>query len=436
MNQLYKTFIFESYDWDAKTNTAKLHYGFDGKVNFTEEVKWEVGPAKYDQAILDKALFGLWIAAGISYYQAYLPPQIVIKKGSLDVIQKKFFDSLYLNGLSQFFYTNQVNPEGLINFPAGDTSVAKSRGKIGGSGSLVALGGGKDSITAAELMSELNLDFDLWAVYHADRFASIAQAIGRPIHGVSRKIDPAIIRLKEQHGAYNGHVPITAIIGFMGAVLAILTGKKSLVWAIESSTDEPNTTWRGLPVNHQYSKSSMFEADMSEYLRNFVASDLEYYSILRPLSELRIAEIFCQQYFHKYKHLFSSCNANFTLGRTEKLGWCGKCPKCAFIYAIFSPFLAKAELMELFGGRDLFADEDLRGSFEQMLGIDGIKPLDCVGEIAEVRTAVQIAKDSGNYPELALFEFPKPDYDYREWHKNGVPKDIEVRLKQLLQAKP
>lgn len=432
MNQPYKAFVFESYDWDAKTNTAKLHYSFDGKVHFTETVAWEVGPTIYDPGILDKALFGLWMAAGTSYYQAYVPPQIVIKQGSLDRAQKQFFDSLYLNGLSQFFYTNQLDPRGLIDFPAGDASLARSVGKIGGAGSLVALGGGKDSITAAELMKKLDQDFDLWAVYHAKRFASIGREIGRPMLGVSRKIDPAIIRLKEQHGAYNGHVPITAIIGFVGAVLAVLEGKKSLVWAIESSTDEPNTTWKGLPVNHQYAKSSMFEAKMANYLQNYVATDLEYYSILRPLSELRIAEIFCRKYFHKYKHLFSSCNANFTLGRTENLGWCGKCPKCAFIYAIFSPFLPKAELMDLFGGRDLFADEDLRGTFEQLLGIDGHKPLECVGEIAEVRTAIQMTKAGGDYPELATFNFPKPDYDYKAWHKNWMPKDLAAKLKSII----
>ncbi len=433
MNGPYQQFIFEDYKFDAATNTAKFHYSLDGKLGFTETIRWDVkSVSSYSAVALENALFGLWIAAGTSYYQAYLPPQIVIKKGSLDKQQKQFFDTLYLHGLSQFFFTNQIDPAGLIDFPAASTALAKASPHINGSGSLVALGGGKDSIVAAELMKKLGQDFDLWAMYHAERFAGLAQTIDRPIHGVTRTVDPRIIQLKEQPGAYNGHVPITAIVGFVGVVLAILLGRESLVWAIESSTDEPNIIWKGLEVNHQYAKSSMFERDMAGYIRDNIATNLEYYSILRPLSELRIAEIFCKDYFAKYRHLFSSCNANFILGRNDKLGWCGKCPKCAFVYTIFASFVEKRKLMELFGGRDLFADEELRGTFEQLLGIDGHKPLECVGEIAEVRTAVQMAKDSGQYPELARFDFPPPDYDYREWHQNLLPKPLETQLRSIL----
>jgi hypothetical protein len=198
------------------------------------------------------------------------------------------------------------------------------------------------------------------------------------------------------------------------------------------SADEPNTSWKGLEVNHQYSKSSMFEGAIAHYVQTYIASDMEYYSILRPLSELRIAEIFCNNYIDKYQGLFSSCNvANFKQGNTSQMTWCGECPKCAFVFAIFSPFLPKAKLMNLFGSRDLFADDKLRGTFEQMLGIDGHKPLECVGEVAEVRTALQLAKDSGQYPELEQFNFPKPDYDYKAWHANRIPKTIEAKLKEI-----
>ncbi|MBI2797894.1 endonuclease domain-containing protein [Candidatus Saccharibacteria bacterium] len=431
MKPKYKQFIFEDYSFDTKANIATLKYSFDGELKFEERIIWDnLDPAGYDQAAFDRVLFGLWIMAGISYYKAYLAPEIVVKKGGLNSAQKAFFDDVYLYGLSQFLYTNQLDPAVVAKFPAGSDHASPAP-SLDLKGSLLAVGGGKDSIVAAELLDKLGEDYFTWVVYHHDRFKPLLDKIGKPSFGINRQIDPKLKEVNEQD-AYNGHVPVTAIIGFMGAVLAILTGKKSLVWAVESSTDEPNTTWKDLPVNHQYSKSSMFEVIMDKYLKDNVAANMDFYSVLRPLSELRIAEIFCRDYFDKYKGLFSSCNGNFYLDKKDKLSWCGQCPKCAFVYTIFSPFLKKAELMEIFNGRDLFADNNLRGTFEQMLGLDGIKPLECVGEIAEVRTAMQIAKDSGDYPELARFVFPRPDYDYKKWHRSYMPDQIESRLKELL----
>lgn len=430
----YQQFIFEDYEFDSATNTAKFHYSFDGKVNFTETIRWHVEAVNYDRSVLYSALFALWIMAGISYYKAYIPSEIIIKKGQLNVDQKKFFDSIYTNGLSQFFYTNQLDWKELVDFPIGETIVSTDMRKmeISGKAGLVALGGGKDSIVASELVNALELDTASWVINHAKRFDILGKTIGKPLLSVTRQLDPQLLQLNETD-AYNGHIPITAIVGFVGVVLAILTGRKSLVWAIESSTDEPNIIWKGLEVNHQYSKSSMFEAEMANYIQTNIASNMEYYSILRPLSELRIAEVFCNHYFDKYKGLFSSCNlANFKQGNTDQMTWCGECPKCAFVYAIFSPFLPKAKLMELFSGKDLFADGQLRGTFEQMLGIDGHKPLECVGEVAEVRTALQMSKDSGQYPVLAQFDFPKPDYDYKLWHNNRIPDQIETKLKEIL----
>lgn len=431
MSPKYNQFIFEDYEFDAATNQAKFHYSLDGKLNFTETTTWQVKSAQYSSAVLDRALFGLWLMAGVSYYKTYLPKQIVIKKGGLSSKQKEFFDSIYINGLAQFFYTNQLDWKDVVNFPVDEYANPQVE-KLEGTGSLVALGGGKDSIVAAELMNALSEDFDCWVVNHADRFLGLGEVLGTNILPVTRQLDPQLAELNEAD-AYNGHVPITAIIGFIGICLAILSGKKSLVWANEASTDEPNTTWQGLEVNHQYSKSSMVESQMQNYIQEFIAPDLEYYSLLRPLSELRISEVFCKNYIDKYKGLFSSCNlANFKQGNTSAMTWCGECPKCAFVFTIFSPFLTKAKLMDIFGGKDLFADESLTGTFEQMLGIDGHKPLECVGEVAEVRTAVQMTKAKGEYPELTRFKFPKPDYDYKLWHTNHIPADIEVKLKEIL----
>jgi hypothetical protein len=46
---------------------------------------------------------------------------------------------------------------------------------------------------------------------------------------------------------------------------------------------------------------------------------------------------------------------------------------------------------------------------------------------------VQIAKQSGQYPELSQYNFPEVKYDYREWLNNSVPKAIDTELKETLE---
>jgi 7-cyano-7-deazaguanine synthase in queuosine biosynthesis len=330
-------------------------------------------------------------------------------------------------GLAQFFYTNQLDWYDSINFVP-KTNEQYFAPPSNGEGAISALGGGKDSIVAAEILKEAKVDTDLWAVNQAERFENLANKMNLKILSVTRKIDPLLLELNGKD-AYNGHVPITAINSFIGVVLAILTGKKSVIWAIESSADEINTSWKGLQVNHQYSKSYEFEKEMANYIKKNIAKDLEHYSILRPLTELRISEIFCKNYIDKYNGLFSSCNANFSLNNNDKLNWCGKCPKCAFVFIVFSPFIKKSNLLGLFNGRNIFADEDMKPIIEELLGISGHKPLECVGEIAETRLAINMAKDTGEYPELNQFDFPTVKYDYKKWSSNSIPKELLENIK-------
>ncbi len=427
----YSKFIFEDYIFDPKNNSAEFIYSFDGEVFFSEKIAWNIEQSDYNPKILDQALFALWIMAGISYFKAYLPREIILKKGELTKGQKEFFTKTYELGLAQFFYTNKLEWKNSINFAYSEIE-NETKLATGNNGSFSAIGGGKDSIVAAEILKKMNIDFECWAINQAERFESISDVVGLRTVSVTRQIDPKLYELNSLD-AYNGHVPITAINSFVGVVLAILSGRKSLVWAIESSADEPNTEWKGLSVNHQYSKSLEFENDIITYINKFIATDLEYYSILRPLSELRIAEIFCKNYFNSYRGKFSSCNANFTFGNKEDLKWCGKCPKCVFVFILFSPFLAKKDLLELFGGNDIYADPKLQGSIRELLGIDGHKPLECVGEIAEVRHAVQMAKDGGEYPAANNFEFERPNYDYKKWSTNNIPEPTHSKLKSLLE---
>ena len=76
-----------------------------------------------------------------------------------------------------------------------------------------------------------------------------------------------------------------------------------MVVSNESSADEPTLHYNRVAINHQYSKSSAHEKAYQAHLARIFGDSLRYYSFLRPLSEVHIAEIFAAEGFEKYNEL-------------------------------------------------------------------------------------------------------------------------------------
>jgi hypothetical protein len=119
-----------------------------------------------------------------------------------------------------------------------------------------------------------------------------------------------------------------------------------------------------------------------------VTGELDYFSLLRPLSELRIAAMFARS--ERFLPVFTSCNAAFRLdGRRRVDRWCGHCPKCRFVFLALAPFLSRDRVVEVFGG-DLLADPAQLAGYRELLGLTGHRPFECVGEVDECRAALQM----------------------------------------------
>jgi hypothetical protein len=84
-------------------------------------------------------------------------------------------------------------------------------------------------------------------------------------------------------GAWNGHVPITAYVGVAASIVAMLHGRRDVVFANERSANTGNTEVDGVMINHQYNKSIEAEIDLQNYFSSFVSSDVRIFSLLRPL---------------------------------------------------------------------------------------------------------------------------------------------------------
>ena len=212
------------------------------------------------------------------------------------------------------------------------------------------------------------------------------------IFRITRTIHPQLLELNEK-GFLNGHTPFSAMLGFNTILASVLSGRKHIALSNESSANE--STVEGSSINHQYSKSFEFEEDFRNYVSKYISPKPNYFSFLRPLSELQIADLFSQ--YDNYHEVFRSCNVG---SKTDS--WCGNCPKCLFTYSILSPFLGQERLTTIFG-KDLFSDIALTPFLRQLAGIESVKPFECVGTVDEVNASLQqtiASLGNGELPSL------------------------------------
>lgn len=432
MTPKYKQFIFEDYAFDTDARSLKLRYSFDNTVNFTETYQFDFDFIDYDADLLDRAIQNLFFMAGVSYYKTYMAPEIVIKKGQLDEQSAAFFSKTYQRGLGEFFFVNKLDPHTPVSFPANTEQLALLESTEKNVGLLIGIGGGKDSLVSVELLRGKVDNLATWSMDHKSQLQPLINRIDLPHYWVSREWDRTLLE-HNKSGAYNGHVPISAIIACVGTVTAILSGRRDVVVSNEQSANEPTLHYQGVDINHQYSKSQEFERDYQGLLAHTLGDHVRYYSLLRPLSEVRIADIFAHIGFEKYHDVFSSCNRAFTHD-SDHMFWDGKCPKCAFVFLALTPFIAPDKLEALFSGKNLLKDPDLQTTYRQLLGIEGDKPLECVGEVKESRAAMRIAAQI--HPELeSMYQFELPeDYDYKALGTHEIPPEIYELVAQAFTA--
>jgi hypothetical protein len=131
---------------------------------------------------------------------------------------------------------------------------------------------------------------------------------------------------------------------------------------------------------------------------------VNYYSFLRPLSELQIGYLFSKQ--TDYFPVFRSCNAG---SKTDV--WCCNCAKCLFTFIILSPFVSVKRLTEIFA-ENLLEKEELLPVFQELCGLAKEKPFECVGTIKEVcLSLVQAVKQYNNLPFLLRYFMETPLYE-------------------------
>ena len=391
----YPVFEYVDYHWEVTDEGLRVWFDFRmGDVEFHPEALverrpfLEFGVWNSEFGDIDRMVFDIGMIELISYWKCACPPTVRVLCGDLTEAQVAFWKKLYWNGLGEFFYTNglSANPDDFINLPPAAISrnpVDWISGFPRSGEYLVPIGGGKDSVVTLELLRRAGKTIRPLIMNPRGATVECARIAGFPMDEVlviRRKIDPVLLELNAQ-GYLNGHTPFSAMLAFYTRLASALSGIPNVALSNENSANE--STVIGTSVNHQYSKSLEFEDDFRAYVLPPTAKSINpfnYFSFLRPLSELQIAMLFSR--FTAYHDVFRSCN----VGSKQDI-WCGHCAKCLFAYIILSPFIAPERLNAIFG-KSMLDDLTLQHEFLQLLGEAETKPFECVGTVGEVRQAL------------------------------------------------
>ncbi len=365
-------------------------------------------------ALLD----GMHRAFGVSYFKACVPGVVVAPAASES--DAEFWNTLYGEGMGEFWYRNELDPERRGRFAAGGPEHRRVALPGRPERALVLAGGGKDSAVACEIVRHARVPADAFSLGDNAWIRRSVEAMELRHLVVRRAIDPRLFELNKR-GAWNGHVPISACIAFLAQLVAHLGGHDAVLVANERSADEGNVRWRGIDVNHQWSKTLRFEQAFQAWWDRRFDGGPRYFSILRSLSELQIA--FALSQHPRYAERFTSCNANFRQGATgASARWCGRCPKCVFVALMLAPHVTELTVETIFG-RDLLAEPENFAMLEALVGVRGQKPFECVGTPDESLAALARLAEQGRLtPPLRALLDTAPAFDAKAaWARSMTP---------------
>lgn len=398
-----RAFRFVRHHFDPASGVATLAYAFDDGPELVETVTIPGAPFALDGGRAEavaRALRLLHLVAGVSYYKAAVPPDIVVEGEPPDAALAALLQAVYRNGLGEFAYRNGIDLEGRIRFPtSGAAPAAAPDAAVDAGRAFVAIGGGKDSLVTIEALRAAGIDQTVCWIGGSQLIAACAARTGLPTRNIGRQLAPQLFEFNRQ-GAWNGHIPVTAVNSAILVLAAALHGAGQVVFSNERSASYGSMIPGTGEVNHQWSKGWEFERLFGEYVEGSVARGLRYYSLLRPLSELAVARLFART--DRYDAHFSSCNRNFhILGERPVNRWCGQCPKCHFVFLALAPFMSKPRLVGILG-RNLLDDPEQAAGYDALLEYQDHKPFECVGEGRESRAAMAALAQRPEWREDAL----------------------------------
>lgn len=395
LRKIFPMFSYDKHEWKVKGQKVFLSFKFsvgDFSFNPKSNIKFPKGIdlsklSSAKKALIENLVFNIGMVEMISYWKATCSPKIRIHKYHLSKAQQNWWRKLFYHGLGEFLYLNKinVNEEDLLSFEFKSKEKLKPsiKQKLKTRSLIIPIGGGKDSLTSVEVLKAHKGQKYFLIMNPTKASKDSAKAASEKFNEqaivIDRKIDKNLLTLNAK-GFLNGHTPFSAMLAFYCSLSSAISGAKYSVLSNESSANEP--TILGTNINHQYSKSYEFEKDFNRYLDKYVSTEIEYLSLLRPLNEFQIVNIFSSN--PKNFKIFKSCNVG---SKQDK--WCCDCSKCLFVFILLSAKVGMSKCAEIFG-ENLLDKKSLKHTFEELIGRSKTKPFECIGTIDEVNVAITL----------------------------------------------
>jgi UDP-N-acetyl-alpha-D-muramoyl-L-alanyl-L-glutamate epimerase len=378
-----QTFHYRGHEWDDRSHVLVCRYALDD-LEFAERIEFDA-PLPADGRRARRAFRLVYLLAGVSYFKAACPPVVVFDETGCTPAERRLLAAFYVDGLGEFAFRNGLDLRG-VRLDATVAEAPEPLPPVVAGFPLVPFGGGIDSIVSVEAVRSTHPDARVFVLNQFPAIEASLATTGLDVVRARRHIDPLLLELNNR-GARNGHVPITGILSAIAVAAAALHGANEVVMSNEWSASQGNVEWHGRPVNHQWSKSLDFEQRFRDVVRESLGESFDYFSLLRPLTSLYIAQRFAEH--REYFATFRSCNRAFHIDESARRStWCGECDKCCFVDLVLSPFVAARDLDDIFGGREPLQQSRLRPQFDTLLGLTGdLKPWECVGDVGECRAA-------------------------------------------------
>src|SRR5215469_12027620 len=217
LRRRHPRFVYESYAVERVANSLKLTFCFrlEPDIVFAPELAIEsIDRARIDDldaAVVDRFAFHLGLIEMLSYWKAACPRDVVIEVGALEERQISWWRDLWVRGMGEFFFVNQIDfrsPGYLkLSAPKPARSGPAASGSRRARRSLVMVSGGKDSALTLRELREAGEEFGCLMLNPLPAAIEVA-AIGgctAPII-VRRTLDPILLELNRQ-GYLNGHTP-------------------------------------------------------------------------------------------------------------------------------------------------------------------------------------------------------------------------------------
>lgn len=461
---------YQSYSYTPVASGLELKFNFhlEPSFNFTTtttlEGVTESQLSRIPQEVLNWYVFHIGLVESLSYWKLAIPSEIVLEAGFLSPSQEAWWHDLLIQGMGEFFYVNDIDftPSDFVRFANAkkidesnhnsiksiqiDQTINRDINIQNNKKIMIPIGGGKDSIVSFEVLQQAGFNgsqMALLELHPTIAAKQVAELSRLPQIKLTRELDPQLLELNKQ-GYLNGHTPFSALLAFLTNLTALIWGYDYVAVSNERSSNEGNVMFHGQEINHQYSKTYLFETKFREYLSAYGPTQApEYFSFMRPLYELQIAQLFTTM--KPYHLIFRSCN----VGR-ETNSWCGRCAKCLFAYFILAAVMPVDQVQAIFG-QDLLANMELKRLALELLGYAEQKPLECVGTHEETKVAAwmtveQYQKAGQSLPALLADldqEYLKHETDKEirqdeillAWNgENHVPPDLETILQTALKA--